>query len=81
VQAGPQLYEKDVEQGLIDRLQQFLMELGKGFALVARYSQLASSPQLFASQYSLILPSEADLRAELERDRALLEAARENPIE
>ena len=154
VQASPLLYEKDVEQGLIDRLQHFLMELGKGFAFVARqkrlhaegydffvdlvfynyllkcfvlidlkvgelthqdvgqmdmyvricdeqlrtpgdnptiglilssernaavakYSQLANSPQLFASQYSLILPSEADLRAELERDRALLEAARD----
>ncbi|MBI4741530.1 MAG: DUF1016 domain-containing protein [Betaproteobacteria bacterium] len=152
---SPALYETEIEQGLIDRLQQFLLELGKGFAFVsrqkrlrvegddffvdlvfynyllrcfvlidlkrgklthqdvgqmdmyvrvcdeqirgendnptiglilcsernaavARYSQLASSPQLFASQYSLILPSEADLRAELERDRALLEAAREN---
>jgi predicted nuclease of restriction endonuclease-like (RecB) superfamily len=40
VQAGPQLYEKDVEQGLIDRLQQFLMELGKGFAFVARQKRL-----------------------------------------
>lgn len=40
--------------------------------------KLTSSPQLFASQYSLILPSEEDLRAELERDRAILEAARED---
>ena len=45
-------------------------------AAVAKYSQLASSPQLFASQYSLILPSEEELRIELERDRAWLEAAR-----
>lgn len=149
---SPALYETDIEQALIDRLQQFLLELGKGFAFVSRqkrlqvegedffvdlvfynyllkcfvlidlkkgklshqdvgqmdmyvricdeqmrnesdnptiglilcsernaavakYSQLASSPQLFASQYRLILPTEEELRIELERDRALLEAA------
>jgi predicted nuclease of restriction endonuclease-like (RecB) superfamily len=148
----PALYEAEIEQGLIDRLQHFLLELGKGFAFVARqkrlqvegedyfvdlvfynyllkcfvlidlkkgklthqdvgqmdmyvriadetlaspgdnpsiglilcsernaavarYSQLARNPQLFASQYSLILPTEEELRAELERDRAWLEAA------
>jgi predicted nuclease of restriction endonuclease-like (RecB) superfamily len=38
VDAG--LYEKDLEQGLIDQLQQFLMELGKGFAFVARQKHL-----------------------------------------
>jgi predicted nuclease of restriction endonuclease-like (RecB) superfamily len=153
LQGGPDLYEAEIEQALIERLQQFLLELGKGFAFVARqkrlqvegddyfidlvfynyllkcfvlidlkkgklthqdvgqmdmyvrvvdeqlrgpgdnpsiglilcsernaavakYSQLASSPQLFASQYSLILPTEEELRIELERDRALLEAAR-----
>ena len=43
---------------------------------VAKYSQLASNAQLFSSQYRLILPSEEELRVELERDRALLEAAR-----
>ena len=47
-------------------------------AAVAKYSQLASNPQLFASQYSLILPTEEELRAELERDRAWLEAAQAN---
>ena len=40
VQPGAFLYEQDVEQGLIDRLQQFLMELGKGFAFVARQKRL-----------------------------------------
>ncbi|NGZ29331.1 MAG: DUF1016 domain-containing protein, partial [Magnetococcales bacterium] len=145
------LYERDMEQGLLNQLQHFLMELGKGFAFVtrqkhlrveeedffvdlvfynyllkcfvlidlkvgklshqdvgqmdmyvrvmdqtmrgegdnptlgiilcsqrnaavARYSQLADSPQLFASKYRLVLPSEAELQAELERDRALLES-------
>ncbi len=100
VQPGAFLYEQEVEQALIDRLQQFLMELGKGFAFVARqkrlqvegdnptiglilcsernsavakYSALADKPQLFASRYKTLLPSEEELRAELERDRALLE--------
>ena len=150
-QPGASLYEKDLEQGLLNQLQQFLLELGKGFAFVARqkhlsvegedcfidlvfynfllkcfvlidlkvgklshqdvgqmdmyvrifeeqyraesdnptlglilcsernaavakYSLLADSPQLFASKYRLVLPTEAELQAELERDRALLEA-------
>lgn len=154
VQPDAGLYEQDVEQGLIDRLQQFLMELGKGFAFVARqkrlqvegedffvdlvfynyllkcfvlidlkvgklahqdvgqldmyvrvfdeqqrgegdnptiglilcsernaavakYSALADKSQLFASQYQTYLPSEEELRTELERDRALLENARD----
>ena len=152
VQPDAGLYEQDIEQGLIDRLQQFLMELGKGFAFVARqkrlqvegddffvdlvfynyllkcfvlidlkvgklahqdvgqldmyvrvfdeqqrgdgdnptiglilcsernaavakYSALSDKPQLFASKYQTFLPSEEELRVELERDRALLEAA------
>ena len=150
--ADARLYEKDMEQGLIDQLQAFLMELGKGFAFVARqkhlrvegedffvdlvfynyllkcfvlidlkvgklahqdvgqmdmyvrvfeeqyrgdgdnptlglllcsernhavakYSQLVENPQLFASKYSLYLPTEEELRIELERDRALIENA------
>jgi len=152
----PALYEKDLERGLLEQLQQFLLELGKGFAFVARqkhlrvedeecfidlvfynyllkcfvlidikvgklshqdvgqmdmyvrvfeeqyrgegdnptlglilcsernqavakYSLLAESQQIFASKYSLLLPTEAELQAELERDRSLLEA--EMPIE
>ena len=148
------LYEQDMEQGLLNQLQKFLMELGKGFAFVARqkhlrvegedcfvdlvfynyllkcfvlidlkvgklahqdvgqmdmyvrvfeeqyrgegdnptlglilcsernaavakYSMLADNAQLFASKYQLLMPSEDELRAELERDRALLESARE----
>lgn len=144
------LYEQDLEQGLLNQLQQFLMELGKGFAFVARqkhlrvegedcfvdlvfynyllkcfvlidlkvgklshqdvgqmdmyirvfeeqlrgegdnptlglilcsernaavakYSLLADKSQLFASKYRLLLPTEEELRAELERDRAMLE--------
>lgn len=33
-------YEKDMEQGLLDQLQKFLLELGKGFAFVARQRHL-----------------------------------------
>jgi predicted nuclease of restriction endonuclease-like (RecB) superfamily len=33
-------YEQDVEQGLLDQLQKFLLELGKGFAFVARQRHL-----------------------------------------
>lgn len=153
--ADSSLYEQELEQGLLDQLQNFLMELGKGFAFVARqkhlrvegedcfvdlvfynyllkcfvlidlkvgklshqdvgqmdmyvrvfeeqlrsegdnptlglilcsernaavakYSLLSDSGQLFASKYRLVLPSEEELRTELERDRAVLEAARVN---
>jgi len=152
-QAVPALYEKDLEQGLLDQLQKFLLELGKGFAFVVRqkhlrvegedcfidlvfynyllkcfvlvdlkvgklahqdvgqmdmyvrvfdvqhrgegdgptlglilcsernaavvkYSLLADKPQLFASKYQALMPTEAELQAELERDRALLELNR-----
>jgi predicted nuclease of restriction endonuclease-like (RecB) superfamily len=139
------LLESSLEQGLMDKLQAFLLELGKGFAFVARqqristetkdfyidlvfynyllkcfvlidlktselmhqdigqmdmyvrmyddlkrnegdnptvgillceakdqsvvrYSVLHESEQLFASRYRLVLPTEEELRAELERD-------------
>jgi predicted nuclease of restriction endonuclease-like (RecB) superfamily len=145
--------EGDLEQGLMNHLQSFLLELGKGFAFVARqqrvstetrdfyvdlvfynyllkcfvlfelksgelshqdigqmdmyvrmyddlkrgpednptvgiilcaakdasvvrYSVLHENEQLFASKYRLILPTEDELRAELERDRLLLDEAR-----
>lgn len=32
--------EKDLEQGLIDKLQQFLLELGRGFSFVARQKRI-----------------------------------------
>lgn len=149
------LLEADLEQALIDKLQSFLLELGKGFAFVARqqristeskdfyidlvfynyllkcfvlfelksgelthqdigqldmyvrmyddlrrgegdnptvgiilcagkdasvvkYSVLQENEQLFASKYRLILPSEEELRAELERDQQWLANREEN---
>ncbi len=147
------LLETELEQALMDRLQQFLLELGKGFAFVARqqristetqdfyidlvfynyilkcfvlidlkpghlehqdigqmdmyvrmyddlrrgegdnptvgillcgskdhsvvrYSVLKDSEQLFATKYRLVLPSEEELRQEMERDQQELEDRR-----
>lgn len=155
LQPNWKLYEKDLEQGLLDNLQTFMLELGKGFAFVARqkrmvedddsfrvdlvfynyllrcfvlidlkvgklthqdvgqldmyvrmfeeteklpgdnptiglilcteknetvvkYSVLQDSQQLFASKYRLYLPSEDELKAEIERERWLLEQNRPN---
>ena len=143
-------HESDMEQGLIDKFQNFMLELGKGFSLVARqkritiegdhfyidlvlynfilkcfvlidlktgklnhqdigqidfyvryfeaeikqpddnptigiilcadkndtmakYSVLSDNENLFASKYKLYLPSEEELKIELERSRKLLE--------
>ncbi|WP_229427270.1 PDDEXK nuclease domain-containing protein [Massilia atriviolacea] len=43
-------------------------------ASVVRYSVLHDNEQLFASKYKLVLPSEDELRAELDRERAQLQA-------
>jgi len=40
---------------------------------VVRYSMLQGNEQLFASKYKLVLPSEEELRAELDRERAAIE--------
>jgi hypothetical protein len=37
-----------------------------------RYSVLHENEQMFATKYKLVLPSEDELRAELDRERALL---------
>ena len=146
----PNFHEKDIEEGLINNLQAFLLELGKGFCFVARqkrirfdnqdfyidlvfyncllkcyvlidlklgeltyqdigqmdgyirlyeeqyrkeddnptlgivlcsnrneaivkYSVLHESKQLFASKYLLYLPSEDELKKEIERERKMLD--------
>jgi len=48
---------------------------------VARYSVLNGSEQLFASKYRLILPSEEELRLELQRDRQAIEEHKNLRIE
>jgi predicted nuclease of restriction endonuclease-like (RecB) superfamily len=152
------LLESNLEQALMDKLQQFLLELGKGFAFVARqqristetqdfdidlvfynfilkcfvlidlktghlshqdigqmdmyvrlyddlrrnendnptvgmllcgskdqsvvrYSVLHESEQLFASKYRLVLPSEDELRRELERERAEIDERTSQTLE
>lgn len=144
------LKESKLEQGIIDELQKFLLEMGKGFSFVARqmrissetshfyldlvfynyllkcfvivdlkigklthqdigqmdmyvrmfddlkrgeddnptigiilcdskdktivkYSAIAENPQLFASKYQRILPTEQELIAEIEREKRLIE--------
>lgn len=42
-------------------------------ASVVRYSVLHGNEQLFATKYKLVLPSEDELRAELDRERGLLQ--------
>ena len=41
------LFESDIEQALIDNLQQFLLELGRGFAFVSRQQRLHVEEQDF----------------------------------
>jgi hypothetical protein len=45
---------------------------------VVRYSVLEGNEQLFASKYKLVLPSEEELRAEMDRERAALEVRLSN---
>jgi len=40
---------------------------------VVKYSVLKDSQQLFASKYLIYLPTEAELKAEIEKDRETLE--------
>lgn len=41
------VYESDLEQALIDHLQQFLLELGRGFSFVSRQKRLSMDGQNF----------------------------------
>lgn len=43
---------------------------------IARYSVINDSNQLFASKYMLFLPTEEELRQEIERERKLIESAK-----
>ncbi|MEG1726136.1 MAG: PDDEXK nuclease domain-containing protein [Anaerovoracaceae bacterium] len=40
LEGTPNLYEKNLEDGLIDHLQKFLLELGRGFSFVARQKRI-----------------------------------------
>jgi predicted nuclease of restriction endonuclease-like (RecB) superfamily len=40
-------YEKEIEQALIDKLKEFLLELGKGFSFVSRQYRISSDTKHF----------------------------------
>ena len=40
LKSSPEIYEKDIEQGIIEHLQKFLLELGRGFSFVARQKHI-----------------------------------------
>jgi predicted nuclease of restriction endonuclease-like (RecB) superfamily len=45
LKANPHFYEEELEQAIIDKLQEFLLELGKGFCFVARQYRLSVGPR------------------------------------
>jgi predicted nuclease of restriction endonuclease-like (RecB) superfamily len=47
LQGGPALRESDIESAIISKLSQFLLELGKGFAFVARQKRLTFEDEDF----------------------------------
>ncbi|MBL8397637.1 MAG: DUF1016 family protein [Candidatus Accumulibacter sp.] len=59
----------DLRRGADDNPTVGLLLCGSKDQSVVRYSVLNGSEQLFASKYRLVLPSEEELRLELQRDR------------
>ncbi|HEV7231836.1 MAG TPA: PDDEXK nuclease domain-containing protein [Bacteroidia bacterium] len=50
-------YEKEIEQGLIDKLQEFLLELGKGFSFVGGNTESATKNSIFTLTLYFIITS------------------------
>ena len=48
---------------------------------IAKYSVLKGNEQLFASKYKLYLPTEDELRAEIENQKTIFELQRQNKKE
>ena len=48
---------------------------------IAKYSVLKGNEQLFASKYKLYLPTEEELRAEIENQKTIFELQRQNKKE
>jgi len=67
------LYD-DLRRGADDNPTVGILLCGNKDQSVVRYSVFHESEQIFASKYRLVLPSEDELRRELERDRQDLEA-------
>jgi predicted nuclease of restriction endonuclease-like (RecB) superfamily len=57
------LLEADLERALLDSLQAFLLELGRGFAFVARQYRISSESKDFYIDLVLLQPSAQVLRA------------------
>lgn len=55
VKPGHQLYESDLEQALMDNLQGFILELGRGFAFVARQQYIPLEGELKRGRHFLEL--------------------------
>lgn len=49
IQPDTHVYEGELEQALIDHLQHFLLELGRGFSFVARQKRFTLDGQDFSS--------------------------------
>ena len=47
LEQNPHFYEKELEQAVIDHLQKFLLELGRGFSFVARQKHIAFDDRHF----------------------------------
>jgi len=47
LKANTDFYERELEQALIDKLQEFLLELGKGFSFVSRQYRISSEGDHF----------------------------------
>ena len=61
----------DLKRGQDDNPTVGLILCAERDEIVARYSILHESQQMFASKYMLYLPTEEELRSELARERAL----------
>ena len=81
-------YEKDLEQALITHLQNFLLELGNGFTFgillctakndtVVKMTLPEDNSSILASQYQLYLPTQDQLKTEVESLRRLAEESKE----
>lgn len=64
----------DLRRGEDDNPTVGILLCGSKDQSVVRYSVLHESEQLFASKYRLVLPSEEELRREIERERAEIDA-------
>jgi predicted nuclease of restriction endonuclease-like (RecB) superfamily len=63
----------DLRRGADDNPTVGILLCGSKDQSVARYSVLHESEQLFASKYRLVLPSEEELRREIDRERAAID--------